>query len=361
MTTAGAFDSQKLPFPKNMQKDPALYECLLVTGGKGFIGSHLVDYIYSKFEHRTKIVIVDSLTYCANTHYTCPGAIFECVDICDEKAMMSIILKHRVDGILHLAAESDVSRSFANPYPFLETNVKGTLVLLECMKKINAPTIHLTFQGDSEKDTEHKIKKFLYCSTDEVYGTAYQTKHTEDQTQLIPTNPYSASKASGEMFCQAYFQSYRLNIVISRMNNVYGTRQYPEKVIPRFVSRLAVGLLPQIQGSGQQKRTFLHVKDACRGLFTVFHKGQSGQIYNIGAHEEITILELATRTTQIMNELTGKALKCYFDQIENRPFNDLSYDMSTDRIENELGWKPEISFDEGFPEVVRDIYAHLRK
>lgn len=307
----------------------------LVTGGKGFIGSHLVEYLTTL---NKKVIVIDSLTYCSNPHFTCENMLFECVDICDEKSVMQILLKYNVTEIYHLAAESDVSRSFDHPYDCLDSNVKGTLVLLECLRKIGS-----------------QVRKFLYCSTDEVYGTAYETKHIENSTLLNPTNPYSASKAAAEMFCMSYIHSYKLPIVMSRMNNVYGTRQYPEKVIPRFVKRLKQGLLPQIQGGGLQKRTFLHTSDACRGLNTVFEKGKIGEIYNIGAHEEIAILDLAKRIVEIYNEVTGKNMSMNFEQIDNRPFNDLSYDMSTEKIEKELGWKPVINFEKGLYELLREM------
>lgn len=393
-------------------------ECsrLLITGGAGFIASHLVDYIFEKYPNIT-IVVVDSLTYCSDTNNLNPKAIFECADICDEKAMMSILINHRIDGILHLAAESHVGNSYQNPYLFLETNVKGTLVLLECMKKINHSTVHLMTEtsettkeatkeikksttiiagvvsriGGSNKlcgcdmvynaancdintiiqidqrdgpfvlSTEPKnklqrIKKFLHCSTDEVYGSAIHSKHEEKVTLLNPTNPYSASKAAAEMFCISYIHSYKLPIVITRMNNVFGVHQYDEKVIPRFVKRLAEGLLPEIQGSGSQKRTFLHSSDAADGLFTVFKNGKVNEIYNIGAKDEITIHELAEKIVAIVNEYDNKNYKTEFANIADRPFNDMSYMMTTEKIEKELNWFPKVEFETGLKQVVKHLY-----
>lgn len=406
-------------------------ECsrLLITGGAGFIASHLVDYIFQKYPNIT-IVVVDSLTYCSDTNNLNSKAIFECADICDEKAMMNILIKHRIDGILHLAAESHVGGSYQNPYLFLETNVKGTLVLLECMKKINHSTVHLmtetleTVNESKEATTNDKetkrsatiigggstitvgvgrkyytgntvsgcdkvynaancdintitqidqrngpfvmstetknklqrIKKFLHCSTDEVYGSAIHSKHEEKATLLNPTNPYSASKAAAEMFCISYIHSYKLPIVITRANNIYGVNQYYEKVIPRFVKRLSEGLLPEIQGSGSQKRTFLHSSDAADGLFTVFRNGKVGEIYNIGAKDEITIRELAEKIVSIINEYDNKNYKTEFPNIEDRPFNDLSYEMTTEKIEKELSWFPKVEFEHGLKQVVVHLY-----
>ncbi len=361
---------------------------ILVTGGAGFIGSHLVDYILENYNPEF-LVVVDSLTYCSNRDNINPRVCFECVDITEEKVIMNILIKYRIDGILHLAAESDVTRSYQDPYLFLESNVKGTLVLLECMRKINHPTVHLIeaqpetlttntnntsigtgtviIGGNLRNNSirvktnelnkkEHRIKKFLQCSTDEVYGTAYESEHKENETIFNPTNPYSASKGAAELFCMSYIHSYRLPIVISRMNNVMGNRQYEEKVIPRFVKRLSQGLLPQIQGSGNQKRTFLHTRDASEGLFTVFREGRVGEIYNIGAHKEITIRELAERVVSIVNEYAVTNFELKFDVIENRPFNDLSYNMSTEKIENELNWHPKVDLDSGLEEVVIELY-----
>lgn len=324
------------------------YRSILITGGAGFIGSHVVDAFAQAIADKTlaanTIVVVDIFDYCATSKNldhakTIGNTIILQVDICDADAVRHVFQTYGVDAVVHLAAQSHVDRSFGNSLVFTSTNVCGTHTLLEVAR-----------QEWSKEGEQIDRKKFLHISTDEVYGSCTDTQHTETTSLLQPTNPYAASKAAAEMYVESYRHSYGIPTIVSRSNNVYGPRQYPEKVIPKFILRLQSGLLPKIQGSGLQKRSFLYVTDVARALLLLFQKGENGGIYNIGSENEMEIRELA----QLLTDLIQPSLRdSLFEHDPDRPFNDQRYHLSTERMKTELGWKPTVEFKTGLNKTIQ--------
>lgn len=322
-----------------------MYRTILITGGAGFIGSHVVDAFAKALlegvivAHR--IVVIDTLDYCASLKnlelsMSLGNVVFVNVNVCDAIRLKSLFVEYDIDAIVHLAAQSHVDRSFGNSLIFTEVNVRGTHTLLEVARN----------QWTADKDHSHL---FLHMSTDEVYGSCSASKHDETSSMLQPTNPYAASKAAAEMYVRAYHTSFGLPVVIVRSNNVYGPRQYPEKVIPKFILRLQSGQLPTLQGSGNQKRSFLFANDAANALLSVFLKGRIGAVYNCGSDDEFTIRELAHILIQKMHP---QSVAHELSHEQDRPFNDQRYYLSTESIRNELNWEPKVSFDDG---LVRTI------
>lgn len=329
------------------------YRSILITGGAGFIGSHVVDAFAQAVADEKlvaeKIVVVDIFDYCASSknldHAKKVGnVIILQVDICDADAVRHVFETHDVDAVVHLAAQSHVDRSFGNSLAFTATNVCGTHTLLEVAR-----------QQWCKEGENMQTKKFLHISTDEVYGSCTDTQHRETTSLLQPTNPYAASKAAAEMYVESYRHSYGIPTIVSRSNNVYGPRQYPEKVIPKFILRLQSGLLPKIQGSGLQKRSFLYVTDVARALLLLFQKGENGGIYNIGSENEMEIRELAQVVT---NHIQPSSCNFVFDHESDRPFNDQRYHLSTERIKTEIGWQPTVDFEKGLKHTIK-WYAEI--
>lgn len=323
------------------------YRAILITGGAGFIGSHVVDAfaqaVADKSLAANKIVVVDIFDYCASSKnldfaQSIGNVIVLQVDICDADALRAVFQTYDIDAVVHLAAQSHVDRSFGNSLTFTTTNVCGTHTLLEVAR-----------QEWSKEGEDMQKKKFLHISTDEVYGSCTDTQHTETTSLLQPTNPYAASKAAAEMYVESYRHSYGMPTVVSRSNNVYGPRQYPEKVIPKFILRLQSGLLPRIQGSGLQKRSFLYVTDVASALLLLFQKGHNGCVYNIGSETEMEITELAQLLTTYIQPSHSEPI---FLHDNDRPFNDQRYHLSTERISSELGWEPKVSFETGIRKTI---------
>jgi dTDP-glucose 4,6-dehydratase len=325
-----------------------MYRDILVTGGAGFIGSHVVDAFCNAIINKTlsanRIIIADIFDYCASEknldeakRVLGDNLIIVNTDICNLIQMRDIFIKYNIDGVIHLAAQSHVDRSFGNSLSFTNVNVIGTHTLLEAAREAWS------------SDTNMHNKRFLHVSTDEVYGTSYNNEQHGESSLLQPTNPYAASKAAAEMYVCSYQHSYKIPTIISRSNNVYGPRQYPEKVIPKFILRLLNGNYPRLQGDGSQKRTFLYVTDAANALLTLFLQGQIGKIYNIGCNDEVSIVDLALYLSKKFNtKITREQLEIDCD----RPFNDKRYFLSTDRISNELGWNPKIPFEKGINNTI---------
>lgn len=316
-----------------MEKDTK-NETILITGVAGFIGSHVCLFLTKKFPTYS-IVGVDKISYCSseksvkeNLKY--PNFTFHRADITDVEAMKYIFRTEKVNIVMHFAAYTHVDHSFANSIEFTKNNVLGTHVMLELSKT-------------------HNVSKFIHVSTDEVYGG--EGELTTENSILAPTNPYSATKAAAEHLAMAYHISFGLNVIITRGNNVYGPRQYPEKVIPKFITHLDNMEMCPIQGNGKQKRSFLYVDDVCSAFEIILHKGLSGEIYNVGSKEEYTILKVFDKLWKFM--IDGKLDKTnYINFVKDRGFNDQRYNISSKKL-SDLGWTPKIPFDEGLHRTIK--------
>ena len=298
---------------------------LLVTGGAGFIGSCFVRHILNTYPDY-RVINLDALTYCGNLDNlkdveNNPNYRFVHGNICDRRLVRE--LTGQVDCVVNFAAESHVDNSIKRPEIFVETNIQGTLNLLQASK-------------------ETGIKRFLQVSTDEVYGTLGKTGYFYETTQLAPNSPYSASKAGADLLVRAYGETYKLPVLITRCSNNYGPYQYPEKLIPFFISRLLKGERVPVYGDGLNVRDWLYVYDHCRAIDVVLHRGQAGEVYNIGGHNEKTNLEI----TRLILEKMGKDETC-IEYVQDRPGHDRRYAISNDKITSQLGWKPSVTFEEG--------------
>lgn len=321
------------------------YESVLITGGAGFIGSNFVNYMVAKYP-KTKFINFDKLDYCARLgnieHNVAKSSNYKFVlgDLLDEYLLLKILNVEKIDAIVHFAAQSHVDNSFGNSIDFTLNNVLGTHKLLEASR---------IYGG---------IKRFIHISTDEVYGEI-ATGESHEHSILDPTNPYAASKAAAEFIVKSYHHSFKLPIIITRGNNVYGPRQYPEKVIPRFINLLQDGKKCTIQGDGSNIRNFIYVDDTVRAVETILIKGEVAQIYNIGGTEERTVLEIAKLLIDrlIFSKLTKEEAakldwKEYIEFIADRKFNDKRYSINSDKLMS-LGWKQEVEFDDGFERTVQ--------
>ncbi|WP_248928721.1 dTDP-glucose 4,6-dehydratase [Paenibacillus hamazuiensis] len=303
---------------------------LLVTGGAGFIGSNFVKYMLNNYPNY-KIINLDKLTYAGNLLNLKdiekkPNYRFVKGDICDKDLINSLI--EDIDVIINFAAESHVDRSIKNPEVFLNTNVYGTQILLEAAYK-------------------NKISKFIQISTDEVYGSLGKTGLFTESTPLSPNSPYSASKASADLFVKAYFETYGLPINITRCSNNYGPFQFPEKLIPLMVTNALEGKKLPIYGDGLNIRDWLHVNDHCTAIDLVIHKGKPGEVYNIGGNNEKTNLEIVKL---ILNHLNKSDEIITF--VSDRLGHDRRYAIDSSKIQKELGWVPKYSFNEGIKETI---------
>ena len=292
---------------------------ILVTGGAGFIGSCFVRHILKKH----KVVNLDALTYCGNLENlkdveANPDYEFVHGNICDKKLVRELV--REVDCVVNFAAESHVDNSIKHPEIFIETNVQGTLNLLQACREIG-------------------IERFLQVSTDEVYGTLGQTGYFYETTPLAPNSPYSASKASADMLVRAYHETYNMPVLNTRCSNNYGPYQYPEKLIPFFISQLLKGEKVPVYGDGLNVRDWLYVYDHCEAINVVLEKGKIGEVYNIGGHNNMEI-------TRLILDAMGKD-ESSIKFVEDRLGHDRRYAISNDKITSELGWKPSLTFEEG--------------
>ncbi len=300
---------------------------LLVTGGAGFIGSCFVRHILNKYSDY-KVINLDALTYAGNIENLDdvkdnPNYTFVHGNICDKKLAKELIIDGGVDAVVNFAAESHVDRSITGPEIFIETNVQGTLNLLQAAK-------------------EAKTQRFLQVSTDEVYGTLGKDGYFYETTPLAPNSPYSASKASADLLVRAYFETYKMPVLNTRCSNNYGPYQYPEKLIPFFISQLLKGEKVPVYGDGLNVRDWLYVYDHCSAIDTVLHKGRVGEVYNIGGHNEKTNMEI---TKIILNAMGKDESSIRF--VEDRLGHDRRYAIDNHKIQTELGWEPSLTFEEG--------------
>ena len=308
---------------------------ILVTGGAGFIGSCYVRHILKKHPDY-KVINIDALTYCGNLENlkdieNNPNYTFIHGNICDRKLIRDLISK--CDCVVNFAAESHVDNSIKHPEIFVETNVQGTLNLLQACKELG-------------------IERFLQVSTDEVYGTLGKTGYFYETTPLAPNSPYSASKASADLLVRAYYETYKLPVLNTRCSNNYGPYQYPEKLIPFFISKLLRGEKVPVYGDGMNVRDWLYVYDHCEAIDEVLHKGQIGQVYNIGGHNEKTNLEI----THLILDAMGKD-ESSIEYVQDRLGHDRRYAISNDKITAELGWEPSVTFEQGIKMTI-DWYLH---
>lgn len=298
---------------------------LLVTGGAGFIGSCFVRHILNKYPDY-KVINLDILTYAGNLENlddvkNNPNYQFVHGNICDKKLVRDLV--SQVDFVVNFAAESHVDRSITGPEIFIETNVQGTLNLLQACKEIG-------------------IEKYLQVSTDEVYGSLGKTGYFYETTPIQPNSPYSASKASADLLVRAYYETYKLPVLTTRCSNNYGPYQYPEKLIPFFVSLLLNGDKVPVYGDGLNVRDWLYVYDHCEAIDTVLHKGKIGEVYNIGGHNEKTNMEI----TKLVLDAMGKN-ESSIKYVEDRLGHDKRYAIDNTKIQTELGWQPSVTFEEG--------------
>jgi UDP-glucose 4,6-dehydratase len=302
---------------------------IVVTGGAGFLGSHIVDLLVDTYPG-AQIVVFDKLTYAGdlrNVEDAEKKAKIDVVvgDICDQSLCRRTL--SRADLLIHTAAESHVDNSFGNSLEFTTTNVLGTHVLLEACRFENVPRI-------------------LHVSTDEVYGEI-PSGSAHEGSPIMPTNPYSASKAAAEMIVMGYWKSYKAPITMVRGNNIFGIRQYPEKIIPIFIMKLLSGQKLPLHGNGKNQRHYVSAPDAAKAVLTVVEKGELMQIYNIGSKEEYSNLEIAG----MICEQFGYDPKDWIDFVPDRPYNDIRYGVTADRI-SALGWDPKRSVKDDLPAIV---------
>lgn len=306
---------------------------VLVTGGAGFIGSNFIRHLLSQATDES-IINLDLLTYAGDLHNldgVSDDARYHFVqgNIRNRELVRHVMDEYGVDTVINFAAESHVDRSIENPDTFVETNVEGTLALLDVAKVVG-------------------VKKFVQISTDEVYGSLGPTGYFTEESPLKPNSPYSASKASADMLARAYFETYGLNVSITRSSNNYGPRQHPEKLIPRMVKRGLAGETLPIYGDGENVRDWLYVEDNCRAIELVMRRGRAGEVYNIGGHNERT-------NNEIVRLICGDLgiSEARIEYVADRLGHDWRYAVDSSKIERELGWESKGEFEDRLERTVR--------
>jgi dTDP-glucose 4,6-dehydratase len=318
---------------------------ILITGGAGFIGSHVVRLFVNKYPDY-HIFNLDKLTYAGNlenlsdiedhSNYT-----FIKGDIVNGELLSSLFSKYKFDAVIHLAAESHVDRSISNPLEFIKTNIVGTVELLNAAR---------TFWGN-----DFSGKRFYHISTDEVYGSLGETGLFQETTPYDPRSPYSSSKASSDHLVRAYFHTYNMPVVISNCSNNYGSHQFPEKLIPLFINNIKNNKPLPVYGKGENIRDWLWVNDHAKAIDLIFHKGTAGETYNIGGHNEWTNIDLIKELCTIMDERLGRDIgssEKLITYVKDRAGHDARYAIDASKIQNDLGWVPSITFEEGLRNTV---------
>jgi dTDP-glucose 4,6-dehydratase len=323
---------------------------LLITGGAGFIGSHLVRLMVNKYPHY-QIVNLDKLTYAGNLENLvdvkdAPNYTFVRADITDTQAMLALFREHQFDGVIHLAAESHVDRSISAPLEFVMTNVVGTVNLLNAARE--------TWKGRDDV-------RFYHVSTDEVYGHLEHGGFFTESTPYDPRSPYSASKASSDHFVRAYGTTFHLPFVMSNCSNNYGSHHFPEKLIPLMISNILQGKPLPVYGKGENVRDWLWVNDHCRAIDLIFHQGRNGETYNIGGKNEWKNIDLVKLICKLVDQKLGRAAgtaEQLITYITDRPGHDLRYAIDPTKLETELGWSPSVTFEQGLDATIDWYLEH---
>ena len=353
---------------------------IVITGGAGFIGSHVVRLFVNKYpEYR--IINLDKLTYAGNLANLKdvedkPNYRFVKMDICDFDGVLKLMQEEKVDGIIHLAAESHVDRSIKDPFTFAKTNVMGTLTLLQAAKLCWEPTGY-KIPGQAGNDIPCR---FYHISTDEVYGAleitdpegveppfstkassgkhhlAYGTQFFTEDLKYQPHSPYSAAKASSDHFVRAYHDTYGMPTVVTNCSNNYGPYQFPEKLIPLFINNIRHGKPLPVYGKGENVRDWLYVEDHARAIDTIFHHGKIAETYNIGGFNEWKNIDLIKVLIKTVDRLLGKpegSSEHLITYVTDRAGHDLRYAIDSTKLQQELGWEPSLQFEEGIEKTVR--------
>jgi len=318
---------------------------IIITGGAGFIGSHVIRLFVTKYPVY-KIINLDALTYAGNLENLKdieekPNYFFEKVDILEPDALKRIFQMHQPDSIIHLAAESHVDRSILSPLDFVYTNVIGTVNLLNVAKHF--------------WNNEPAGKRFYHVSTDEVYGALGETGFFTENTKYDPHSPYSASKAASDHFVRAYHDTYGLPVVLSNCSNNYGPNHFPEKLIPLFINNVINKKPLPVYGDGLYTRDWLFVKDHATAIDTVFHNGKTGETYNIVGFNESKNIDLVKLLCRLMDEKLGRKTgesETLITYVKDRPGHDRRYAIDASKINKELGWKPSVTFEEGLSQTI---------
>lgn len=321
------------------------YKCILITGGAGFIGSHVLRRFVKRYPE-CRIVNLDALTYAGNLEnvsdiQNAENYAFERCDIRDVQALQRVFQKHQPDALIHLAAESHVDRSIRDPDAFIATNVVGTAKLLHAAREL--------WQGDFQG------KRFYHISTDEVYGSLGPEGYFTESTPYDPQSPYAASKAASDHLVRAYGNTYGLPFVISNCSNNYGPNQFPEKLIPLFIHRIRDEKPLPVYGKGDYTRDWLFVVDHAAAIDCVFHRAADGQTYNIGGHNAWTNIDLIQLLCERMDEKLGRpagSAARLIEFVEDRPGHDKRYAIDASKIQRELGWKPAVCFEQGLSHTI---------
>jgi dTDP-glucose 4,6-dehydratase len=327
-------------------------QCILVTGGAGFIGSNFIPYFMQQHT-KVRLVNLDKLTYAGNLENLNEVAKndkyhFVEGDICNRELVNQIFDKYKIDGVIHFAAESHVDNSIENPDSFIKTNIEGTFVLLEAVK-------NYWFDSKNQLKEDYKNARFHHISTDEVYGSLGSEGFFTEETPYAPNSPYSASKASSDFLVRSYFHTYGLNVVTSNCSNNYGPKQHDEKLIPTIIRKALNDEDIPIYGDGTNVRDWLYVLDHCKGIALIFANGRSGETYAVGGNNEYNNLSIAEKICSLLDVLKPKQSASYKEQItfvEDRLGHDYRYAIDASKISKELRWKADENFETGIEKTI---------